>query len=76
MRQQEQFEIKVRAATDADSPAISDVILTTLRTSNAKDYTPGIIARIEGSFSAAAVKTLIEQRVVFVATERNLTPVN
>jgi N-acetylglutamate synthase-like GNAT family acetyltransferase len=60
---------QLRRATLADAPAISDVIIATLRKSNAQDYPPEVIAMVEQSFSAAAVAHLLARRKVYVATE-------
>lgn len=50
-----------------DAVQISQVILTTLRESNAQDYSPSIIAQVAQSFSPEAVAALLGQRQVFVA---------
>jgi predicted N-acetyltransferase YhbS len=57
----------VRAATLDDVPAVSRVILEALRRSNAKDYSPEVISRVETSFSPSALLNLFQQREVFVA---------
>jgi N-acetylglutamate synthase-like GNAT family acetyltransferase len=57
---------QVRRAQPADASGISDVIIGALRESNARDYTPEIIARLELSFSPSAVERMIAQRDVFV----------
>lgn len=59
----------VRAATVDDAPAVSSVILKALRESNAKDYSPEVIARVEASFSPSALVNLFQQRQVFVALQ-------
>lgn len=59
--------IHVRAATVDDAPAVSRVILKALRQSNAKDYSPEVIERVEASFSPSALVKLFQQREVFVA---------
>src|SRR5688572_1072205 len=61
------FPTHVRAATVDDAPAVSSVILEALRQSNAKDYSPEVIKRIEASFSPSALLNLFERREVFVA---------
>ncbi|WP_245272693.1 hypothetical protein [Mesorhizobium sp. LNHC221B00] len=58
---------KVRVARESDAADISAVILRSLRESNARDYSPGIIARVEPSFSPSAVLELMGKRDVFVA---------
>ncbi|WP_225127046.1 hypothetical protein [Bradyrhizobium sp. IC3123] len=62
------MECSIRPALDDDAAAISAVILRALRETNARDYTAEIIARIEPSFGPDAVRRLIGQRTVFVAT--------
>ncbi len=60
---------EIRLALEADAEAISGVILTALRESNAQDYSPDIIARVAESFSPAGVRRLMSGRTVFVAIE-------
>lgn len=57
----------IRLAQAVDAPAISAVIIQSLRETNSRDYTPEIIARVEGSFAPPAVIELLKQRTVFVA---------
>lgn len=59
--------IHVRAATVDDAPAVSRVILKALRQSNAKDYSPEVIERVEASFIPSALLKLFQRREVFVA---------
>ncbi|RON47830.1 GNAT family N-acetyltransferase [Pseudomonas frederiksbergensis] len=59
---------QVRRATPQDATAISQVILQSLRQSNAQDYPPDVIAQVEKSFSVDSILTLMSQRQVFVAT--------
>lgn len=61
------MDCTIRPALDDDAADISEVILRTLRETNAKDYTNEIITRIERSFSPDAVRALIGKRTVFVA---------
>ncbi|WPO40216.1 GNAT family N-acetyltransferase [Tardiphaga sp. 42S5] len=61
----------IRPAQAGDAAGISRVIIRALRETNAKDYTPDIIARVELSFSSAVVERLIDQREVFVAEMDN-----
>ncbi|SEI24562.1 GNAT family N-acetyltransferase [Tardiphaga sp. OK245] len=61
----------IRPAQAGDAADISRVIIRALLETNAKDYTPDIIARVELSFSSAAVERLIDQREVFVAEMDN-----
>ncbi|NTJ66759.1 GNAT family N-acetyltransferase [Agrobacterium rhizogenes] len=60
---------EIRLASEADAEAISGVILTALRESNAQDYSPDIIARVAESFSPAGVRKLMSSRMVFVAID-------
>jgi N-acetylglutamate synthase-like GNAT family acetyltransferase len=57
----------IRPASDGDTDAISQVIVSALRETNAKDYAPEIIARLENNFSAAAVRDLMRKQKMFVA---------
>jgi N-acetylglutamate synthase-like GNAT family acetyltransferase len=59
---------QIRLATAEDAAAISQVIIQSLRQSNAQDYLPEVIAQVEKSFAPEAVCALIDQRRVFVAT--------
>lgn len=58
----------IRNAENADAPAISRLIIGTLRESNAQDYSSDIIAQVEQSFSPQAILHLLAQRRVLVAT--------
>lgn len=62
------MECEVRVARESDTADISAVILQALRESNARDYGPDIIRRVEPSFSPSAVLKLMGKRRVFVAT--------
>lgn len=59
---------QIQLATAEDAAAISQVIIQSLRQSNAQDYLPEVIAQVEKSFSPEAVCALLNQRQVFVAT--------
>jgi GNAT superfamily N-acetyltransferase len=65
------MEYEVRSAHAGDAAEISRVIIRALRETNAKDYTADIIARVELSFSSAAVEQLISRRMVFVCLNGN-----
>ena len=65
------MDCTIRPALDDDAADISAVILRALRETNAKDYTDEIIARVELSFGPDAVRALIANRTVFVATIGN-----
>ncbi|RON49325.1 GNAT family N-acetyltransferase [Pseudomonas frederiksbergensis] len=59
---------EIRLAIPHDAAAISQVIIQSLRQSNAQDYPPDVIAQVEKSFSTESILTLMNQRQVFVAT--------
>lgn len=61
------MEYLIRAARREDAEGISRVIISALRETNAKDYSDAVIARVEQSFSPAAVLDLMARRLVFVA---------
>jgi GNAT superfamily N-acetyltransferase len=61
------MECLIRIAMNADAAAISQVIIGTLRESNAQDYSAEIINQVERSFSPQAILSLMTQRQVFVA---------
>jgi len=58
----------IRIATNGDAAAISQIVVRSLRESNAQDYSPEIIEQVEQSFSPAAILHLLTQRQVYVAT--------
>jgi N-acetylglutamate synthase-like GNAT family acetyltransferase len=57
----------IRNAMNADAPAISRIIIGTLRESNAQDYSSDVINQVEQSFSPLAILGLLAQRQVLVA---------
>lgn len=57
----------IRPASSSDAEGISRIIIAALRDTNAKDYSEAVIARVEQSFSPAAVSELMTRRLVFVA---------
>ncbi|MFJ2682170.1 GNAT family N-acetyltransferase [Pseudomonas sp. NPDC087342] len=59
---------EIRPANPQDAAAISQVIIQSLRQSNAQDYSAEIIAQVETSFSTESILLLLSQRQVFVAT--------
>jgi GNAT superfamily N-acetyltransferase len=61
----------IRRAQREDAESISRVIIAALRETNAKDYSEAVIARVEQSFSPAAVLGLLERRLVFVAVNED-----
>ena len=58
---------QIRRAEARDANDISRVIVRALRETNARDYAPEIIARLERSFTPSAVAQQIARRDVFVA---------
>jgi GNAT superfamily N-acetyltransferase len=64
-------ECLIRPAQRDDAGGISRVIISALRETNAKDYSKAVIARVEQSFSPAAVSDLIGRRLVFVAVDND-----
>lgn len=63
------MSVEIRAAQPSDAPAISAVIVAALRISNARDYSPEVIQRVESNFTAARIETLIATRQVLVAMQ-------
>lgn len=61
------LRLTIRRAIDEDAEAVSRVIIAALRETNARDYTPDIIARVEQSFSPPAMLEFFNKRQVFVA---------
>lgn len=59
---------QIRLATPDDAAAISQVIIQSLCQSNARDYPHDVITQVEKSFSTEAIRVLLNQRQVFVAT--------
>ncbi|MDX8513733.1 GNAT family N-acetyltransferase [Mesorhizobium captivum] len=65
------LELTVRRASDDEADAVSRVIVAALRETNARDYAPDIIARVERSFSPSAMRQFFRKRQVFVAIVGN-----
>lgn len=61
------MEYVIRPARSEDAEGISRAIISALRETNAKDYSQAVIARVEASFSPAAILDLLKRRTVFVA---------
>lgn len=53
------MECVIRPAQAEDAQGISQVIISALRETNAKDYSEAVMARVEQSFSPAAVSDLL-----------------
>lgn len=62
------MDCQIRPATPEDAAAISRVIVSALRESNAQDYPPQVIAQVQQSFSPEAILGLLGVRQVYVAT--------
>jgi GNAT superfamily N-acetyltransferase len=61
----------VRALEIADATSVSDLISTTLRISNARDYPGDFLSKVEASFTPSSLRELAKERVIFVAVEEN-----
>ena len=62
-------EAQIRRALDSDAEAVSQLIVQTLRLSNAQDYPSAVIDRVAANFDAAGVRGLMASRQVFVALD-------
>jgi GNAT superfamily N-acetyltransferase len=62
------IDLDLRAARNDDAEAVSQVIVSALRESNARDYPREVIERLAQIFSPAAVLDMMGKRTVFVAT--------
>ncbi|WP_336333214.1 GNAT family N-acetyltransferase [Pseudomonas putida] len=65
------YQIQIRRAIAEDAVGISRVIIAALRQTNAADYDAATIARVEQSFSEAAVAELLGRRLIFVAIDHD-----
>ena len=61
------MQCQIRRALAHDAQAISKVVIAALRESNARDYSPEVIAQVEQHFCPAAILTLMKQRQMYVA---------
>ena len=59
--------IEIRPATVADAEGICRVAIRTLRETNARDYTPDVIARLVAGFSAQRIAAFVASRPFYVA---------
>ena len=57
----------IRRAMPVDAQAISKVVIAALRESNARDYSPEVIAQFEQNFCPASILKLMQQRQMYVA---------
>lgn len=62
-------DAQIRRAVESDAEAISQLIVQTLRLSNAADYPPEVIDRVAANFDVAGVRALMASRAVFVALD-------
>ena len=61
------MQCQIRRALAHDAQAISKVVIAALRESNARYYSPEVIAQVEQHFCPAAILTLMKQRQMYVA---------
>jgi GNAT superfamily N-acetyltransferase len=59
--------IEIRPATADDAEAICRVAIRTLRETNARDYTPDVIARLVAGFTPQRIAAFIASRPFYVA---------
>src|ERR1700722_2869226 len=59
--------IEIRPATVADAEAICRVAIRALRETNARDYTPDVIARLAAGFLPQRIATFVAARPFYVA---------
>lgn len=59
--------LEICSARAEHAEGVSAVILDSIRTTNAKDYTPDIIERLVRNFSPIRVRALLDKRDVVVA---------
>jgi len=62
-------KITIRPAVLADAPALSGVIIRTVRESNARDYPPAIIASVAEEFAPDRVAVRMARRLVLAACD-------
>jgi GNAT superfamily N-acetyltransferase len=60
-------ELTIRNATIPDVDSMSELIIQTVRESNARDYTPAVIAEVTDNFSPERIAARMVGRKVFVA---------
>ena len=64
--------IEIRPATIADADAICRVAIRALRETNARDYTPDVIARLVAGFVPQRIAAFIASRPFYVALARGV----
>lgn len=62
------MEYPIRLATCQDADAISRVVISALKESNAQDYSPEVIANVMQNFSSQVIVQLMSRRQMHVAT--------
>lgn len=62
------MDAHIRLATIEDAQAISNIVISALRQSNAKDYPADVIAQVEQNFSPLAIERLMARRRMYVAS--------
>ena len=61
------MQCQIRRALPVDAQAISKVVIAALQESNARDYSPEVIAQVEQNFCPTSIMTLMKQRQMYVA---------
>jgi GNAT superfamily N-acetyltransferase len=59
----------IRAFKITDATGVSDLISTTLRISNVRDYPGDFLSKVEASLTPQSLRELAKERVIFVAME-------
>ena len=61
------MQCQIRRALPVDAQAISKVVIAALQESNARDYSPEVIAQVEQYFCPTSIMALMKQRQMYVA---------
>ena len=61
------MQCQIRRALLVDAQAISKVVIAALQESNARDYSPEVIAQVEQNFCPTSIMALMKQRQMYVA---------
>jgi len=61
------MQCQIRRALPVDAQAISKVVIAALQESNARDYSPEVIAQVEQNFCPTSIMALMKQRQMYVA---------
>ena len=59
----------IRPFETADAAGVSDLISTTLRTSNVTDYSEDFLSKVEASLTAKSLSDFAKKRMIFVAVD-------